>query len=169
MKFYEIKPFTRTPTYRINLDWNYLEDWIEHQDNKDLNLDPDFQRAHVWTKEQQIAYIEYALRGGASGKDIYFNHSGWMTSFEGELVLVDGKQRITAALAFLNNKIKAFGRYRKGYEGRIPAHAEFIVHINDLKTKEEVLTWYLEMNTGGTPHTDEEIDKVKNLLIKELT
>ena len=32
------------------------------------------------------------------------------------------------------------------------------------ETEEDVLTWYIEMNTGGTPHTKEEIDKVKQLL-----
>ena len=39
-----------------------------------------------------------------------------------------------------------------------------IFHVNDLKTKKEVLQWYIEMNTGGTPHSQEEILRVKNML-----
>lgn len=38
------------------------------------------------------------------------------------------------------------------------------VNINDLKTKREVLQWYIEMNAGGTPHSEEEIARVKKLL-----
>lgn len=34
-------------------------------------------------------------------------------------------------------------------------------------TKEEVLQWYVDMNTGGTPHTNEEIERVKKM-IKEI-
>ena len=41
------------------------------QDNLDLlqgggtiDLDPDFQRPHVWTDAQQEAFIEHVLRGG---------------------------------------------------------------------------------------------------------
>ena len=41
------------------------------------------------------------------------------------------------------------------------------LNINNLKTKKEVLSQYIEMNEGGTPHTKEEIDKVKELLKKE--
>ena len=43
-------------------------------------------------------------------------------------------------------------------------HITLKVHINNLKTKKEVLTWYLEMNTGGTVHTDDELDRVRKML-----
>ena len=38
---------------------------------------------------------------------------------------------------------------------------------NNLKTRKEVLQWYIEMNNGGTPHTKEEINRVKILLETE--
>ena len=40
------------------------------------------------------------------------------------------------------------------------------IHINDLQSEKDVLQWYLEMNSGGTPHTQEELDRVKLLLQK---
>jgi hypothetical protein len=43
----------------------------------------------------------------------------------------------------------------------------FHFHINDLRTRAEVLQWYLDLNTGGTVHSDEEIEKVKKLLERE--
>ena len=32
------------------------------------------------------------------------------------------------------------------------------------ETEREVLQWYVDMNAGGTPHTTEEIDRVKKLI-----
>jgi len=38
------------------------------------------------------------------------------------------------------------------------------LNVNNLKTKAEVLRWYLEMNTGGVVHTQDEVDKARALL-----
>ena len=40
------------------------------------------------------------------------------------------------------------------------------VNINDLKSEKEVLQWYVDMNAGGTPHTNEEINRVKKMIEK---
>lgn len=170
MKFRDIPQFTRTPTYYVNQSWRYIGEWIETHLSEGLNLDPDFQRAHVWTEQQQIRYVEFRLKGGASGKDLYFNHPNWMNSFEdeGNFVLVDGKQRLNAVMRFMNNEIPAFGTLYKDFEDRLShGAADFVVHINDLKTRAEVLQWYIDLNAGGVAHTDEEIEKVQNLLDAE--
>ena len=41
-----------------------------------VELNPDFQRNHCWTPKQRREYIEYCLRGGKTGHDIYFNQMG---------------------------------------------------------------------------------------------
>jgi len=134
-----------------------------------LNILPDFQRGRVWTDEQQIAYIVFLLRGGRTGRDLFFNKPSWDTNVpEGdydEFVCVDGLQRLTAMCRFVNNEIPAFGSYFEEYTdlrlfNRIVAQ----VHINDLKTEREVLQWYLDINDGGTPHTSDEIERVRKLL-----
>ncbi len=38
------------------------------------------------------------------------------------------------------------------------------LNVNDLKTEKEVLQWYVDMNAGGTPHTDKEIERVKRMI-----
>lgn len=109
------------------------------------------------------------MRGGKSARVIYFNSPNWNYQYTDadELVCVDGLQRITAALAFLHNEIPAFGHYYSEYEDKMPFEVDFIFNVNDLKTRAEVLQWYIEMNTGGTPHTNKEIEKVKHLLQQE--
>jgi uncharacterized protein with ParB-like and HNH nuclease domain len=157
--------------YTIDVSWSYLREWIsDNSGNKiyDIDLNPEFQRGYVWTKEQKVKYLEYILQNGESGKDIYFNHPNWMTSFKGRLVLVDGKQRLDAVLGFLNNEVKAFGYYYKEFEDKLDMLvAGFRIHIGNLETDKDIYNWYIAMNTGGTYHTNEEIDKVKKL-IKEL-
>ena len=189
MKFYDIPQFTKNPSHNIHVDWKYLERHLDHwgqAENNDLgpeagvNLDPDFQRAHVWTEAQQRAYVEYILKGGQSGRDIYFNCKGWGRLYEGPFVLVDGKQRLEAVRKFLRDELTIFhdlvrhpqgyappGIRFSGFSDRIPFQASFNFHVNDLKARAEVLRWYLEMNTGGTLHTAEEISKVKDMLQKE--
>lgn len=165
MKFKDIPQFTRSGSWQCNMGWEYFIKWIdENIKESDLQLNPDFQRGHVWTEEQQIAYIEFRLRGGTSGRIVYFNCPGWMGSFDGEFVCVDGLQRITAIKRFMNNEIKVFGTYYKEFEDGLPLDIDIIVNINNLKTKNEVLQWYIEMNDGGTPHTKEEIDRVKQMM-----
>lgn len=168
MKFSEIKQLTQQANYQVNIWWEDLDESLDHYRRSNcgggLDTDPDFQRGHVWTEAQQIAYVEFKLMGGSGSNDLYTNCVGWMNDFQGPFVLVDGKQRLNAALRFIRNEIPAFGHYRKEFVGRIPSHAEFIFHVNNLKTREEVLTWYLEMNSGGTPHTQEELDRVRAML-----
>ncbi|MCK4668252.1 hypothetical protein KAU33_15985 [Candidatus Dependentiae bacterium] len=170
MKFTEIPKFTRTATYHVDILLEDLKDWIERKEEMNLQLNPDFQRGHVWVKEQQIAYVEYLLRGGSSGREIYFNHPGWMKDWKGDFICVDGLQRITACLAFLNDEIPTGGLLCSEFEDDVRmADVSLSVNINDLETRKEVLTWYIEMNSGGTIHTDIEINRVKLLLSNEYT
>lgn len=174
LNFQELaKTFTPTPNYRVNVMWDYLEEHLDHWNERtdsgmaSLDLNPEFQRGHVWTPAQQTAYIEYILQGGMSGREIYFNCVGWMRDWKGPFVIVDGKQRLQAAREFMANRVPVFdGHYRKDIAGRLSLNAQFLFNVNDLKTTEAVLKWYLEMNTGGTPHTPAEIAKVKELLAR---
>lgn len=172
MKFSEIPRYTEPGHYQVNVDWQdlnrHLNRYDEMKTGARLDLNPDFQRGHVWTKEQQIAYVEFKLRGGTGGNIIYFNCVGWMHDFRGPFVLVDGLQRLTAVRRFITGEIKAFGQYVGEFiEPLRFSRADFLFNVNNLETRAEVLQWYLEMNTGGTPHTDNELQRVRNLLMKE--
>ena len=160
-KFADI-PLITVAKYHVDVFWTYIEDWI---DREEVDMNPDFQRDYIWTQKQKEQYVEWILRNGNSGRDIYFNHPGWFRSFEGNMVIVDGKQRVEAVIGFLHNEVKAYGYYMNEYTDKFRImQCGFSVHVADLETREEVLKWYLDMNTGGTVHTDDEIQKVKDLL-----
>jgi hypothetical protein len=176
MDFKDIPQYTRDGNYRVNVSWDYLEETLEGYAERSqkfgsvasLELNPDFQRGHVWKESQQVAFVEHCLRGGVGSREIRFNCTGWMADFRGPFVIVDGKQRLEAARKFLRSELKVFGHYFNEFTGRIRSlTTDFIFNINDLKTRKEVLQWYLDINTGGVVHTPDEIQKVRDLLAKE--
>jgi len=70
-------------------------------------------------------------------------------------------------MRFMNNEIKVFGSYLNDFEDKLPRDIDLLFNVNNLKTRKEVLQWYIEFNSAGTPHTDEEINRVKMLLENE--
>jgi hypothetical protein len=167
----DIPQFTGWGNYAVHVPWAMLLDFLERwQRDMGLDLDPDFQRGYVWTLEQKIRFVEYGLRGGKSGMDILLNCPGWQGRGDlGDFVLVDGKQRISAVFGFLNNEFPVFGEYYfKDFVGGLdPIRQRFYVHVNDLETRGELLEWYLDLNSGGTVHTEEDLNKVRRLIEEE--
>lgn len=167
MKYSDIPQFP-TSHYRIDVPLSSVKAQLDrYVEGYGLDLDPDFQRGHVWTPEQQTSYMEYMLRGGEGGREILFNHPGWMGSYKGDFVIIDGKQRLTAALGFLNDTVPVYGRRCSEIEGRIPWSASFSFRVFKMQTREEILQYYLDLNAGGTPHAAEEIERVRALLHAE--
>ncbi|WP_311078210.1 DUF262 domain-containing protein [Paenibacillus polymyxa] len=171
MKWSDIPQFTRDGSWECDYSLVSFVNFIEENEREyGLQMNPDFQRGHVWTEQQQISYIEFLLRGGKTARVIYLNNNHWQKmNPEGEewFVCVDGLQRATAIRRFVNNEIQAFGFYFNEFEGRSRMAQGVRIHINDLQTRKEVLQWYIEFNSGGTVHTEEEINRVKALLAVE--
>jgi uncharacterized protein with ParB-like and HNH nuclease domain len=160
--------------YCVAMGWEYLKKWLKEQEEElGLQLNPDFQRGHVWTSEQQIKFIEYCLQEGKSALNVYFNYPGWMGDWGkhrgyNDFVCVDGLQRITAVFDFLDNKVPVFGDfYYKDFDYLSLSTAILNINIATLRTEKEILEWYLAINAGGTVHSTDELTKVENM-IKEL-
>jgi hypothetical protein len=170
LKFEHIKKFPQCH-YHINIPITNLKRGLEDlEGERGLILNPTFQRGHVWTIKQKVDYIVYLLMGGVSGRDIYFNNPSWFTSWHLPTVCVDGLQRITAILEFLDNKFPiefkdTYGNILKGYyrdsEDDISITNHLNVHMGNLEKESDVVEWYINFNSGGTPHRQEEIDRVK--------
>lgn len=171
--FQDIPQFTSWGHYYVDVEWMRIELHLEQfAQSLNVDLDPDFQRAHVWTREQQIAYVEFVLQGGATGRDILWNCSTWHSPAKGSdrdtIVLVDGKQRLQAVREFMANRLPAFGSLYREFGGVLrPSVARFVWRINDLATRQQVLEWYLSLNAGGTVHAPAEIARVRAMLAAE--
>ena len=171
-KLLDIPPFIRSGEYEVDCDIRYLEEWLKGYPEADL--DPDFQRDHVWTPEQETRYVEFLLRGGRTARTLYWNHPAHFPlaqrhgDLPARLVLVDGKQRLKAVRGFMSGRVPVFGHFFEEWEDTDRAlriHiARLTMNINYLQTRRELLQWYLDLNCGGTVHTTEELDKVRRMI-----
>lgn len=169
--FGDIPKFSRDGKDQTTVSLAYLEKHLALLNEGDrLDLEPDFQRAHVWDAEKRRAFVEFVLRGGYGSSDIRFNEYP-----SGKIVLVDGLQRLTAIRMFLRDELRVFpdlappaGALLSEFEGesnyrRIPPLTYLIFRMNDLPKRSDVLRWYLEINAGGVVHTEDELAKVRRL------
>lgn len=171
-----IKPLS-TAKYECDIDFRHIKSALTRyeQDFGGLELNPDFQRGHVWNPDQQKHYLENVFRGvvSTSGIVVQFNCPNWDdVDYSGDLPkgfqCIDGLQRLTAVMDFLDGKVKPFGllpsdlnvsRYSlKGCSYR------FRLAVHTFSSRSELLQHYLDLNTGGTPHSKEEIERVNKLL-----
>jgi hypothetical protein len=152
--------------YSVSVDIDYLQGVIDrYAKSYGFDMDPDFQRGYVWTKQQQSEYIQYLLGGGKSGRDIYLNSPDWMGSSINPITVVDGKQRITALLEFINGTITIFDNIKySDLRHSDKDNLQLIFNINDLTNKSDIVKWYISMNTGGTKHTEDDINVAKTIL-----
>ena len=160
-----------TAHYEVDVPWRAIESSLKSfSEGSKLCLDPDFQRAHVWTRNQQIEYVRYILSGGEVAKQIIWNAPNWYSHDEGngynELTLIDGKQRLEAVRAFCRDEFDVDG-YLSSQIHLTLAGPSFRFRVCQLRTRAEVLRLYLNINAGGTPHTKKELDQVRRMLEKE--
>ena len=158
-------PFPLT-LWSADFGFTYLPQAIKQwQADYGLDLDPELQRARVWTQEQKEAFIIYSIQQGPSGRDIYFASQGWNSSKIDKLYtyIVDGKQRLTTVLDFMEDRLPVRGKLYSEWSGTLRLHlVRFRFHVADI-TPAAAIDWYLALNTAGTPHTAEEIASVKKL------
>jgi hypothetical protein len=170
MDFSDIPQFPRSG-FEVDIGFDQLLWWVDrHVNEKGLQLNPDFQRGHVWSQEQRIRYIEYQLRGGEGGKVLSFNHPNWSqyrSKKDGPYEIIDGLQRLTSGLMFMRGELRAFGHLFTEFTGKMRMYVGFKWRIFELPTREDVLQYYLDMNAGGTPHSEAEIERVRALLQQE--
>jgi len=141
-----------------------------------FELEPDFQRGHVWSDAQRAAFIESFLRKTAPAL-ILFNCPGWSRSGQasGEVAdipentfqCVDGLQRLTAVRKFMAGEFTVFGGLGvKDLQGS-PfdlGRCRLQMAVYEFNNRADLLNFYLQLNTGGTPHGPEELARVRELL-----
>jgi hypothetical protein len=166
----------RRPIREFHCGFNYISKWLAEENEvvkHGVQLTPDFQRGRVWTEEQQVHYIQNVLRGlvDDGGLTIRFNCPSWKedqaddSDLLDQVACIDGLQRLTAILEFVQGDIDVFGY--QAYQlpmARIMRDHQLVIKMYDFQYKSDLLNYYLDINSGGTPHTQEELDRVKGLL-----
>ncbi|RQP93656.1 DUF262 domain-containing protein [Burkholderia stagnalis] len=164
--------------HEVDVQLGHVEDFLKGQSadmvsmGGVLELEPDFQRGHVWTDEQRVRYVESLIRGSAP-RSILFNCPGWNREKEpGDIPshtfqCVDGLQRLTAVRKFMDGELRVFGGVSAADLKRSPfdpSRYTLKVAVYEFSNRADLLQFYLDLNSGGTIHGPKEIDRVRKLL-----
>lgn len=151
-----------------------LTDLVHMVTRGQMTLDAPYQRGAVWTDDQRRALVMSWMQGLPTGA-IIINHRGYDTDVI--YAVVDGKQRILTAIAWLNDGFAApaswfdaedvvttedtedglyvrFSGLTKGARSVFAFSVGIPTHEAKVKTVREEAAIYLLINGGGTPQTD---------------
>ena len=180
--YHLVRPL-RTANYQVNNSLSGIEKSLEMMREQaesvggTLELNPDFQRGHVWNEDQQIRFIESLIRGSAP-VNIKFNCVNWGNNNSSEeeagmnpnsIFCIDGLQRLTAMRRFAAGEIKVFDKYYINDLDDTPFTTKgfsynWVMEMYDFPTRRDLLQFYIDLNSGGVVHSDDEINRVKTLL-----
>ena len=164
-KWYHILEFTPNMTMRLIDIYRY---WLDEE----IDLNPFYQRDLVWTKKQKLAYIMAIFEKGIETKPTFIVNVVKNRKIE----VLDGKQRITTLLDFIEDKIKlengkVFSELSEEDKKTILFHqiryTRIIKHgYNTDLTDKEKIELFLEINELGTKMADKHIEKIKEQYLK---
>jgi hypothetical protein len=135
-----------------------------------VNIDPEYQRGHVWTEDQQSMFVGAFLENCKACPPFIMNFVDGTTYGPSEVV--DGKQRITALLRWLKGEIIAHAPcgisvWHKDLDEVDQRHIDMMTTLQWKfvgLSKVDVMKYYLRLNSGGTVHSQKELDRVRKLI-----
>jgi Protein of unknown function DUF262 len=132
-----------------------------------LDLDPDYQRDHVWSIEDKVSLIDSIFNHIDIGKFVYV-YLEWAEN-DGKYAyeVLDGKQRIRAILDFYEDKFPYKGKYFSELSNRDHDHFDgYQISYAEIRnaTREQKLRYFLKLNTGGHIMSKEHLEKVREML-----
>jgi hypothetical protein len=131
-----------------------------------IDLDPEYQREHVWELSDKVALIHSLLNGIEIGKLTFVRRD---YGFDGPLYeVLDGKQRVSALVDFFTGQF----RYERmlwcemhPYDvSRIEGMQVLIADLPHTTTREQRIRHFLRLNTAGRVMDGEHLAKVAALL-----
>ena len=154
-----------TKNFTIREIYNQIQD-EESDQEKELDLAPDFQRSYVWKAKQQIRLIESILLG-IPLPAFYFNQDK-----DGAQQVIDGVQRLTTIKRFMSDQLELkeeYLEYLSPLKGSIFSTldtatkrqfsaTQIVAHVIEPQTPDDVkYDIFNRVNTGGSPLTAQEI------------
>jgi hypothetical protein len=134
-----------------------------------MDLDPEYQRGHVWTERQESKFVGALLEHNQAIPPFWMN---WTGPNRQSSEVVDGKQRIKACLRWLNDEIPAncpcgidvwYSELCEVDNRALDLYVTMSWNFVNLSPV-DVMKFYLRLNGGGTIHTEDELERVKRLI-----
>jgi len=130
-----------------------------------VDMDPEYQRDHVWDIDDKVALIDSLMKNYDLGKFL-FNRRSY--SEKGELYeIVDGKQRMTALIEFYEDRFAykglLFSQMSIRDQNQFRGFTVNVAEVNELN-KNQLIELFIRVNTNGRIMSQEHLENVKNLL-----
>lgn len=172
--WFNIRKISNTKTSFIknkDLRLSYMQQTIDSLFSKvyhfGVDFEPEYQREFVWELEDKIALIDSIFNNIDIGKFVFIRHD-----YSNELLyeILDGKQRLRAILDFYEDRFQYKGCYFSDLSRKDQNHFEdysiSVAEVGEM-SKEQILRYFIMLNTGGKAMAKEQLDKVKTMLVEE--
>ena len=175
--WHELVPY-RTKEYNDKIEIMQFEDdsklhflqagicsLFDYYYRNNLNMEPDYQRGHIWNLDDKVALIDSIFNNIEIGKFVFI-----FTGYEGNshYEILDGKQRLTALVEFFEGRFKYRGKTFFEMHWRDQNHFEHYsisyARTENPMTDEQKYKYFIKMNTFGKAQDPAHIEHVKNLL-----
>lgn len=147
----------------LHVDYENHRKEIKLSSKELLNtITPAFQRDNnKWSKKMQVSFIENLLSGFDTQLK-FFNIIDKVNNKDDNCQIIDGLQRTTAILKFIDGKIKPFGYTYSELINDLPKfNTKLTIAIYDFDNWEAIGRFYIDMNENIT-HSKKDIKKAKD-------
>lgn len=148
------KPLAFTSEVHVGLKY-----FAETLTRDEVDFNPSYQRGHCWTQTQKEEFLGHFLTGGDVNALVLQR-----VPDEGHAEMLDGKQRATAILEWLDNKVGAnidgTLLFRREVEKGLDRVTIRVRYIN--LPWEARKSFYIKLNSAGTPHTAADIEAARS-------
>lgn len=134
-----------------------------------IDLDPVYQRGNVWTPSQKVNLIHSIFRNIDIGKFTLIKLPFGKRE-DPAWEMLDGKQRLTAALEFYESRFQYEGKYYHEMHWRDRIHfREYSISYAESNplSLEQKLRYFLKLNTTGMPVDPDHLTNVMLMLERE--
>ena len=157
----EIPTFTRPDYINLNFSQRSIDGIILMYHHFGINMNPEYQRDHVWTIDDRRFLIESIFNKIDIGKfTLCMNGYSKLPMYE----VIDGKQRIQTLVDFYEDRFTYRDKFYSQLSWKDQSHFtnySISVAISEYLTYEQKLRYFLHLNVAGVPQDDAHIRKVQ--------
>jgi len=165
---YQGELLVKNTDIKLNYFQSNMSDLFSKTYHFGINFEPEYQREFVWELDDKVSLIDSIFNNVDIGKFtfLHYDDQKWTeTGFGYEVI--DGKQRLRAILDFFEDRFTYKGKLFSELSHRDRNHFKnFPVMEAELHnlTREQILRYFIMLNTGGRIMAKEQIEKVKEML-----
>lgn len=134
-----------------------------------IDLNPPYQRGNVWSLEDKVSLIDSIMNDIEIGRIVLMRRE-WSDERKYMYELIDGKQRLTTLIEFYEDRFEykglKFSQMHPSDQNHFENKQMAVIEAPELN-EQEILEYFIRVNTSGRPVNPEHLDKVKNMIKKD--